>query len=490
MLIVAAVIASLVLAGSLPYWLPAVVVAIRMRIFTAVNGAEGVAIPGKLVDASHFKDVYSHPAADGRSRGAALSDLFWYWLSPGPQVHQEHLEPGEHYREVARATGRILAVPKTVAEALTTRCVSRILSERPAHGIRLVRLRDLFMPVWAEFYYQLVFGEPCPAEARALIVANANDVATALKCCSLRHMKKRERLTRFLIDKVESGRVPHTLSGWMSTEERAFYLQGTFFNTAVVQMSEAMVHLLMVIAQHPDIQSRLTANSKDDAFLDRVIAETLRLYPLFGISHRITSGDIAVDERTTIPKGSVLCFNHPEYHRTGFDDPDRFNPDRWLKPERDEAHYVPFGVAANRPCPAQGLAPVTMRAAVREVLGRFAVYSSVSHTRSIPSRGPCLLVLRTSLPNRRLRSALLMFMRFRDRWEDVGRSLVQLTLGTYMVWDARHQRLCERFFEGQGATSGSGAASACPVMASPIVAHHPDFGHQVDPGGAAQDQVH
>jgi hypothetical protein len=490
MLLILGVIASLVLAGSLPYWLPALVVAVRMRIFTAVNGEEGLAIPGNLVDASHFKQVYSHPAADGRSRGAALSDLFWYWLSPGPQVHQEHLEPGEHYREVARTTGRILAVPKKVAEELTARCVSRILSERPAQGMRLVRLRDLFMPVWAEFYYQLVFGEPCPAEARALIVANANDVATALKCCSLRHMKKRQRLTRFLVEKVASGRVPHTLAGWMSTEERAFYLQGTFFNTAVVQMSEAMVHLLMVIAQHPDVQSRLTANNEDDAFLDRVIAETLRLYPLFGISHRITSSDIAVDERTAIPKGSVLCFNHPEYHRTGFDDPDRFNPDRWLKLERDEAHYIPFGVAANRPCPAQGLAPVTMRAAVREVLKRFAVYSSASHTRSIPSRGPCLLVPRTSLSNRRSRSALLMFMRFRDRWEDVGRSLVQLALGTYMVWEARHQRLCERFFEAQGTAKCSDAASACPVMASPTVGHRDDFEHQSDAGGIAHHQVH
>jgi hypothetical protein len=37
-------------------------------------------------------------------------------------------------------------------------------------------------------------------------------------------------------------------------------------------------------------------------------------------------------------------------------------------------------------------------------------------------------------------------MRFRDRWGDVWRSLVQLVLGTYMVWDARRQRLCARHF--------------------------------------------
>jgi hypothetical protein len=41
----------------------------------------------------------------------------------------------------------------------------------------------------------------------------------------------------------------------------------------------------------------------------------------------------------------------------------------------------------------------------------------------------------------------LVWMGIRDRWEDVWRSVVQLVLGTYMVWDARRLRLCERHFE-------------------------------------------
>src|ERR1700674_3994925 len=114
--------ASLLSVASLPYWLPAAIVALRMRIFTRINGEEGIPIPGTLVDAAHFKQVYSHPAANGRSRGAALSDLFWYWLSPGPEMHQEHLEPGEKYEEVARTTGHMLAIPMKTAEELTTRC--------------------------------------------------------------------------------------------------------------------------------------------------------------------------------------------------------------------------------------------------------------------------------------------------------------------------------------------------------------------------------
>ena len=43
--------------------------------------------------------------------------------------------------------------------------------------------------------------------------------------------------------------------------------------------------------------------------------------------------------------------------------------------------------------------------------------------------------------------ALLRFLRVRDRWEDVERSVRQLVLGTWMVLDARRQRLAGRHFE-------------------------------------------
>ena len=92
-------------AARLPRWLPDTVTALRMRIFASINGEDVVTLPGERGDEA-FLRVYRHPAADGRGRGAALSDLFWYWLSPGAEVHQEHIEPGARYDRVARATGR------------------------------------------------------------------------------------------------------------------------------------------------------------------------------------------------------------------------------------------------------------------------------------------------------------------------------------------------------------------------------------------------
>ena len=437
-------------------WLPQAVVALRMQIFARVNGDEGIPIPGPLVDEAHLRAVYAHPAARGRSEGAALSDLFWYWLAPGPHVHQEHLEAGERYEAVAHTTRRFLSKPKTKLTMLTERCARRVLDEvaLERNDSRVVRLRDLMMPIWAEIYYELVFEERCPADARSLIVTNANDVITALKCCSLRHMDRRERLTDYLRGRIAAGAVAHPLPLELSADEQAWYLQGTFFNTAVVQMSEAMTHLLMAVAQHPDVQRRLVANPDDDAYADRVIEETLRCFPLFGIAHRITTDAITVDAKKSLPARSVLCFNYPAYHATGFDRAERFDPDRWLRISARDAHYIPFGVTANRPCPARGIAPLTMRVVAREMLRRFELHSTAGHIRSIPNRGPCLLVRRGAPDRQRQRATALAKMRLHDQWEDISRSLVQLVLGTYMVLDARHKRLAQRYFDSEKARAG------------------------------------
>jgi Cytochrome P450 len=431
------------LVASLPYWLPARVVALRVLIFARVNGDEGVPVPGPRAPLHTFRDLYANPAANGRSRGAGLSNLFWYWLAPGPEVHQEHLEPGPRYEEVAKVTRHILVRGKEESERLTLAATLRVLDELPAADQLTIRLRDVMMPIWAELYYELLFNAPCPRHVRELIVANAGDVVSALKCTGLRHMDRREEMTSFLRLALAKGAVPHALPTLLSDEETAQYLQGTFFNTAVVQMSEAMTHVLLAIAEHPDVQARLVAEPDDMDYLDRVIDEAFRVYPLFGIAHRITSADIDLGG-DVLPSGSVLLFNYPAYHHAGYEDTDRFDPDRWTRIAARDSNFVPFGVTANRPCPARGLAPVTMRAVIREVLRRYRLDSSAAHSRSIPNRGPCLLVPRAA--GRGPRFGSLPLMRLRDRWEDVWRSLVQLVYGSYMVWDARRKALTDTYF--------------------------------------------
>ncbi|MEU6388131.1 cytochrome P450 [Streptomyces sp. NPDC046939] len=446
---------------SSPAWLPGRVVRLRMRLFARINGDEGLPFPHETYGgAERFEEIYGHPAANGRSKGAALSDLFWYWLAPGADIHQEHLEPGPRYDEVSRRTLALLSGTSAELSDAAARCTRRVLDALPADGVRPVRLRDLMMPVWAEFFYTLVFQEECPPEARKLIVDNAEDVVDALKCTRLRHMRRRDRLTRYLLRRLAAGDVPHELPAGLTRRQHAYYLQGTFFNTAVVQMSEAMAHLLLALAHHPDVQARVASGTGDDRYLSHVMNETFRLFPLFGVAHRVTTADIDLEGMPRIPSGSVLTFSYPDYHATGYPDPERFDPGRWETLSAKEAHHIPFGIAANRPCPAWRLAPIAMRAATREVLARFELDSPVSHTRSIPHRAPCLLLPRHRPADPRRRRVLRTALAVRDRAEDVGRSLTQLVLGTWMVLDAHRTRPATRFFAAHD-TEG------CPLRHAP-----------------------
>jgi len=433
-------------AFTLPYWLPAAIVSFRMRLFTRINGKEGLAVPGAF-GVHQFREIYGQPAASGRSHGANLSDLFWYWLSPGPEMHQEHLEPGDRYDRVADTTRQILGISNSLATEMARHCISKILGKKPVKRSKLVRLRDLMMPIWADYYYELVFQEPCPDSVRKLIVDNANDVVSALKMTRLRHMRKRHRLTQFLVGKLERCEIPHQLPDILSIEEKAFYLQGVFFNTAIVQMSESLTHLLLFLSQHQRVQDRLFQNPEDVSYLNRVIAESLRTAPLFGIAHRITSDNITLGNQTQIPEGTVLCFNYPEFHHAGFENPKEFNPDRWNQLSEQKVNYMPFGSSGNRPCPAQGLALIGMRVVAQELVRRFSLFSSVEHSRSIPHRGPCLLVSRKAPIHWFWRWCVLLWMGIRNRWEDVGRSILQLFFGTYMIRHARRLSLCKKHFD-------------------------------------------
>lgn len=433
--------AAAVSVASLPRWLPRAVVGARVWVFSAVNGREGIPVPGETVDVSRFRELYAHPAAVGRARGSKLADLIWYWVSPGAHVHQEQVESGPGHDEIARCTRRVLARSTEDVEQLARRCAVRALDRLEAAPNKPVRLRDVVMPISAELVHELVFGTPCRPPALRLATQYSDDVLNGLKCVTLRHMDRRAALTRYLLDRVRAGEVAHRLPEGLSDTDQALYLQGNFFGTGVGQMAEAVSHMLLALAQNPDIQARLAAGPADSELTDRVIHETLRMYPLFGIAQRVTTDDISVDG-TALPAGSVLCFNYLAYHQSGFEDPDRFDPDRWLTLSPKDATYIPFGVTANRPCPARGIAPVIMRVLATEVLRRYALYSSASHTRSLPNRGPCLLLPRD--PEVTPPRGALALMRLRDDWENLWRSLKQLVLGTVLVTHARSEKLCRR----------------------------------------------
>ena len=202
-----------------------------------------------------------------------------------------------------------------------------------------------------------------------------------------------------------------------------------------------------MVATEKCVRDSIETNPDDRANYDRIINETLRLFPLFGLSHRIVHEDISVNDKT-INSGTVVCFDHLTYHKSGYLRAEEFDADRWIHCPVKTSNFIPFGVSANRPCPAQGIASISMRLLLQQLCAHYYIHTGDRHTRSMPNRAPCLLQPKSAVALTPWhKSFLLMAMGLQDQWEDVFRSIKQLVLGTYMVFEAKKLRLCENYFK-------------------------------------------
>ncbi|HML22676.1 MAG TPA: cytochrome P450 [Aggregatilinea sp.] len=143
-----------------------------------------------------------------------------------------------------------------------------------------------------------------------------------------------------------------------------------------------------LLGQHPDALAR--AQAEVDAvvgagdpgmehldrldYLDRVLKESMRFYPPAHLGNRLAAADLDF-EGYHIPAGSRVVYSPYLTHRHPalWDDPLRFDPDRWL-PERgaDRPHYayVPFGGGA-RTCIGMPFAQVEGKIVLARLLQRF-----------------------------------------------------------------------------------------------------------------------
>lgn len=148
--------------------------------------------------------------------------------------------------------------------------------------------------------------------------------------------------------------------------------------------------LWYLLGTHPEIQSRVVAEidrtiGDDDptgleitdlAFTNRVITETLRLYPpAYFLTREPRSAD-AIDGYR-IPEGSLILINQWLFHRDGrfFEDPDAFDPDRWSDGFEEDLHpfaYFPFG-GGPRQCLGRRFALLEMLIVVVTVLQRYRI---------------------------------------------------------------------------------------------------------------------
>ena len=480
--------------GTLPLWLPYFVVRFRFFMFDQINKQtkskqESIELPNEKFGSRVFDFLYNHPCVNIRSiqNDVGLSDFFWYLLAPADYIHQEHLESNtKKYDVLQKITKIVIKRYNETSENETyynNYMKSLILQQLGNNEFKIVYLRQFYQRLFLKLIWKLVFGikDECSEEECDILFGGGDDVISALKFLRVRNMKRRDKLTKLLEKKVSNGDAGDLFEeadkeGLLSLREKALFLQGVIFVTGSVQLSEGMAHASVCLAQEFEFDKQ---KEKEGLNIMHFIHEALRMYPLFGIAHRMTSQDITIPEKLVkdgkdhiIKKGTVVLFNYPKYHRSGYKNGNQFNVNRWNTIKQYHSNYMPFGAKNNRPCPAKNLSYMILNALLTEIVNikndiNIQFFTPVLHTRTMMDGGLCLIVNHntdtaakkdsknknknknsTIAENKIALKVVLTGLWLYQQFMLVYYSLLQLVCGSYMLYDAmRHKKLAQTFFQ-------------------------------------------
>ena len=126
------------------------------------------------------------------------------------------------------------------------------------------------------------------------------------------------------------------------------------------------------LTRHPDLLAKATAAARggDDAYLDAVCKEILRIRPVVFDVGRVLTEPVEIGGYR-LPPGVMVAPGIGLVHADGdrYPDPETFDPDRMLDAQLGPTTWLPFG-GGNRRCLGANFALVEMAIVLREVLRR------------------------------------------------------------------------------------------------------------------------
>jgi cytochrome P450 len=145
-----------------------------------------------------------------------------------------------------------------------------------------------------------------------------------------------------------------------------------------------------LLLHHPAVLER--ALDADDAYLDALVKESLRLRPVIpGVGRVVRSAPFRLGQYT-IPEGVEINPSIRVMHRRGdlYPDPRAFRPERFLGPDAPDTYtWIPFGGGTRR-CLGASFAQLEMRIVARRVLERVTLRAADAEPEKPVFRGIAL----------------------------------------------------------------------------------------------------
>ncbi|MEV8379175.1 cytochrome P450 [Kribbella sp. NPDC056861] len=174
----------------------------------------------------------------------------------------------------------------------------------------------------------------------------------------------------------------------------------TILLAGIETSSCVLAWLFLELSRNPDIEARVLAEIEQVVGADQIsaghlpqldilrrsVSETLRLHHPNWLVMRRTTEPVALGT-AELPAGAEILFSPTTLHTDPglFEDPLRFDPDRWLPdraPERAEAKYIPFG-AGTRQCIGDTYALAEVAVIAATVLKRWQLTGSPAKRRPV-----------------------------------------------------------------------------------------------------------
>ncbi|XP_036318645.1 cytochrome P450 4g1-like [Rhagoletis pomonella] len=160
--------------------------------------------------------------------------------------------------------------------------------------------------------------------------------------------------------------------------------------------------VLCLLGIHKDVQARVFEEQKeifaDDLqrectfadtlemqYLERVIKETLRLYPPVPVIGRKVNEDVPLASGPyVIPKGTTVILGQYAVHRRPdcYENPEKFDPDNFLPEKMAKRHYysyIPFS-AGPRSCVGRKYAMLMLKVLLSTLVRKFHIHSNVDES--------------------------------------------------------------------------------------------------------------
>jgi len=338
-------------------------------------------VPNPAIQGEDVKLIFGHRDITGKA-SSGMRQLIRWWHAPCSECHQELMERNDLYRQVRPVTTHILSLPIEDARRLALKHADEAI--RRQNGLdaawSIARLRTLVSPIAVSICYECVFKRECPPEIVSLLGASAADTLAAIGSMKGRNMPLREKAMAHMKSVLEEEGGRPDIFGEkceLTMEQRAKYVLGVWIHTGTAQIARLVSNTLCHLARNRRCMEIVKREmGQGVSYMDTVILESMRLSPGIPSTNRVATTDVAIGESLTFQSGTNFVFDLERYHRTGFDRPNEFIPERWQNVNKKDMNYMPFGVGKQR-CPAERFTLAVARDIILRILSSLDIVAPI-----------------------------------------------------------------------------------------------------------------